>query len=401
MIDVTIEQIAPEVGSATFHGWNTGRLVKTGGALWFAANLPMPDDADGSDWTVQRTQMYRRDLSEPDGAWELAADIHPRTYTCCVDNQGRFWSISPKHFNYITLWRSGANMDLDDLVRCYDGTCAYLGMGVDRVSGSHLLIHTKDTNHMPRFPNPMICVFYDAATDAWRVSQIEMPEGRFGYVGIIVRGRKALVLLKSTQYDEVVEPNDPHYNWRMLKLARCDDLMEGQWVTEPFLMPKFGHTRMCDMMERPDGRVLLAYRHRGGDESYEATQAMPITFRVSVFGDDLKATTFEPDIDVEGGRMFLGSDGQWYFVGRSAESEALRLWRLDEANGYEPTAEWELPGTEILKGMLHTLRPDRFGGDDDGDTVHLATSDIPGVPFGDYRDRVGLVYARFDLPVGE
>ncbi|MHC4985913.1 MAG: hypothetical protein ACYTFO_07130, partial [Planctomycetota bacterium] len=141
--------------------------------------------------------------------------------------------------------------------------------------------------------------------------------------------------------------------------------------------------------------------HRGGDESYEAVQAMPITFRVSVFGDDLKATTFEPDLDVEGGRMFLGSDGQWYFVGRPVDGEALRLWRLDEANGYEPTAEWELPGTEVLRGMLHTLRPDRFGGDDDGDIVHLATSDIPGVPFGDYRDRVGLVYARFDLPVGE
>ena len=401
MIDVTVEQVAKEVSTSTLHGWNTGRLVKAGGALWFAANRPKPDDDDDSDWTVQRTQMYRRDLSEPDGKWELAADIHPRTYTCCVDHLGRFWSISPKHFNYITLWRSEPNMDLDNLVRCYDGSCAYLGMGVDRETGSHLLIHAKDTNHMPRFPNAMICVFYDAPTDAWRVSRIEMPEGRFGYVGIIVRGRKAMALLKSTQLDPVVEPNEPHYNWRLLKLARCDDLMEGEWVVEPFLMRKFGNTKVCDMMERPDGRFLLAYRHRGGDESYEATQEMPITFRVSVVDDDLKATTYEPGIDVEGGRMFLGSDGRWYFVGRPTDGEALRLWRLDEAGGYKPTAEWDLPGTEILKGMLHTLRPDRFGGEDDGDTIHLATADQPGVAFGDWRDRFDIYHARFDLPVND
>ncbi len=401
MIDVTIEQVSPEVGSATLHGWNTCRLIKTDGALWFVANKPTPDGDDGSNWLVQRTLMYRRELSAG-GQWELAADIEPRTYTCCVDNQDRFWSISPKHFNYITLWRSEPNMDLDTLVRCYDGRCAYLGMGVDRVSGSHLLIHTEDTNHMPRFPNPMICVFYDAETDSWRVSQIDMPEGRFGYVGIIVRGRKAVVLMQSTQYDPVVEPNDPHYNWRLLKLARCDDLMEGKWVTKPLAMRTFGQSLPSDMVEMPDGKILIAYKHRGGDDSYEATQEQPYAFTISIVSPDLSFDTFTPDLDIEaGGRVFLGSDNRWYLVGKPTDGEALRLWRLDADNGFEPTAEWLLPGTEVLKSMLHTLRPDRVGGEDDGDTVHLATSDTPGVPFGDSRDRFAIMHASFDLPVGE
>ena len=403
MIDVTVECVVDEVGAGTLHGWNTGRLIKTGGALYFAANKVMPEGADESDWRVQNTLMFRRDLSAADGAWELAADIEPRTYTCCVDHLGRFWSISPKHFNYITLWRSEPNMGLGNFTRCYDGSCAYLGMGVDRHTGNHLLIHAEDTNHMPRFPNPMICVFYDAETDSWRTSRIEMPEGRFGYLGIIVHGRKAVILMQSTQLDPVVEPNEPHYNWRLLKLARCDDLMEGKWVTEPLAMRKFGQSLPSDMVEMPDGRILVAYKHRGGDESYEATQEKPYAFTVSVVNpDDLSFETFTPNIDVEAsGRLFLGSDNRWYLAGRPAVDAALRLWRLDAAGGFEPTAEWDLPGTDVLKSMLHTLRPDRVGGEDDGDTVHLASSDQPGVSFGDPRDRFGIIHARFNLPVKE
>ena len=400
MLDATVEGIAKEVGAGTLHGWNTGRLIKTGGALYFAANKVMPEGADESDWRVQNTLMFRRDLSAPDGAWELAADIEPRTYTCCVDNLGRFWSISPKHFNYVTLWRSDPNMGLGNFTRCYDGTCAYLGMGVDRQTGNHLLVHTEDCNHMPRFPNPMICVYYDAETDSWRKSSIPMSEGRFGYVGIMVRGRKAVILMQSTQLDPVVEPNEPHYNWRLLKLARCDDLMEGKWTTQPLAMRKFGQTKPSDMVEMPDGNILVVYKHRGGDESYEATQETPFLTHISRVSPDLSFETFLPGVDVEPGRLFLGSDGRWYLVGKPMEADMLRLWRLDADNGFKPTAEWDLPGTEVLKGgLLHTLRPDRFGGDDDGDTIHLATSDTPGVAFGDPRDRFGINHARFDLPV--
>ena len=400
MIDVTVECVVDEIGAGTIHGWNTARLFKYDNVLYFAGNEIQTPENSGNVWRDHGV-IFRRDLSAG-GSWEQMAVIDPRVYTSCIDHLGRFWTVSPRHFNYVTLWRSEPGMDLDNWTRCYDGTCAYLGTGVDRQTGNHLLIHTEDTNQMPRFPNPMICVFYEAATDSWRKSRIEMPEGRFGYVGIIVRGRRAVILMQSTQLDPVVEPNEPHYNWRLLKLARCDDLMEGDWHAQPWLMRKFGQTKPSDMVEMPDGNILVAYKHRGGDESYEATQETPFTSYISRISPDLSVETFEPGIDVKSMRMFLGSDGRWYLVGRPTDAEMLHLWRLDAADGFKVTAEWDLPGTDKLKGgHLHTLRPDRVGGEGDGDTVHLATGDHPRIRFDDTVDRFGLWHASFQLPVNE
>ena len=396
MIDVTVECVVDEIGATTIHGWNSARLFKYDNVLYFAANEIQTPENSGDVWRDHGV-IFRRDLSA-DASWEQMAVIDPRVYTSCIDHLGRFWTVSPRHFNYVTLWRSEPGMDLAKWTRCYDGTCAYLGTGVD-AAGNHLLIHTEDCNHMPRFPNAMICVFYDAATDSWRKSRFEMPEGRFGYVGIIVRGRKALVVLQSTQLDPAVEPNEPHYNWRLVKLARCDDLMEGQWTVQPWLMRTFGQTKLWDMVEAANGSILVAYKHRGGDESYEATQETPFAFYISRILPDLSVETFEPGIDVESTRMFLGSDGRWYLAGRPTGAERLHLWRLDEGNGFKVTANWDLPGTERLKGgLLHTLRPGRVGGDGDGDTIHLVTSDRARVAFDDTCDRFAMVHARFDLP---
>jgi len=399
MIDVKVHQVVAEIGAGTLHGWNTGRLFKYDGVLYVAASEIQTPENSEPVWR-NRGVIFRRDLNNG-GEWEQSFVIEPRVYTSCIDNLGRFWTASPRHFNYVTLWRSDPKMNLDKWTRCYDGTCAYLGMGVSP-EGDHLLIHTKDTNHMPRFPNAMICVYYNAATDSWSKSRIEMPEGRFGYSGIVVRGRKAVVLLQSTQLDPAVEPNEPHYNWRLLKLAHCDDLLEGKWRVKPWLMRKFGQTQPCDMIEAPDGTMIVAYKHRGGDESYKATQQEPYSFYIGRFGNDLSVTSYEPGIDVQPTRMFVGSDRRWYLVGRPTGQEQLHLWRLDEAGGFKPTADWALPGTEALKsGLMHTLRPDRFGGEDDGDTVHLVASDAPTAPFGQGCDRFGLLHAHFDLPVNE
>jgi len=398
MIDVTVERVADEVGSGTIHGWNTGRLFKFDGALYFAANEVQTPENSGDVWG-EKGLIFRRDL-QAGGAWQQMAAIDPRVYTSCIDHLGRFWTVSPRHFNYVTLWRSEPGMDLDKWTRCYDGTCAYLGMGVDR-DGNHLLIHAEDSNDMPRLPNAMISVFYDVATDSWRKSRIEMPEGRFGYVGIIVRGRRGVVLLQSTQLDPVVEPNEPHYNWRLIKLARCDDLMEGEWRVQPWLMRKFGQTKPSDMVEMPNGDLLVSYKHRGGDDSYEATQETPFASYISRIGPDLSVETFEPGIDAGSTRMFVGSDGRWYMVGRPTGAEALHLWRLDEADGFKPTADWPLPGTETLKSGVHTLRPDRFGGEGDGDTIYLVAGDRTLVPFNPAIDRFGISCARFDLPVDD
>jgi len=400
VINVTVERVAEEVDPGTIHGWNTGRLFKLDGALYFAANEVNPLAADPQAHWRNHGLIFRREL-KADGGWEQIADIEPRVYTSCIDHLGRFWTASPRHFNYVTLWRSGPEMDLEHFTRCYDGTCAYLGMGID-ASGNHLFIHTEDANQMPRFPNAMIAVFYEAATDSWHMSRIETPEGRFGYVGIVVRGRRAIALLQSTQLDPAAEPKPPHYNWRLLRLARCDDLTQGEWHQQPWLMRAFGRTRPSDMTVAPDGSIVIAYQHRGGDDSYEATQARPFELHIAQISDDLSVTTHEPGMDAESMRLFVGSDGRWYAVGRPTGQERLHLWRLDQADGFKPTAEWDLPGTEKIKGsVVHTLRPDRFGGEADGDTVHLVTSGQARVAFDDSTDHLDLWHARFDLPVNE
>jgi len=394
-LDVSVALVAEKVGSATMHGWNTGRLLKVDGSLYVVANKVRPPDADPDDWSHDRGLIFRRQ-AEGAAPWEQIAEIAPRAYTCCVDPFGRFWTVSPRHFNYVTLWRSGPKMDLDHLTRCYDGTCAYLGTGVG-ADGNHLLLHAEDANHMIRLPNAMIGLFYDAATDSWHKSRMETPEGRYGYVGILLRGRRAIALLQSTLLDPAAEPEPPHYNWRFLRLARCDDLTKGEWVQRPWLIRKFGQTRPHDLIVAPDGAVYLAYHHRGGDDSYEATQERPYAYRIARIHDDLSVDTFDPGIDPAGSRLFIDGGGRWYAVGRT--DGLLHLWRLDPDRGFQATDHWTLPGTEVLQGsILHTLRPERFGGEAGGDTVHLMTSEPDPGRFSSRAGELALWHARFDLP---
>ena len=65
------------------------------------------------------------------------------------------------------------------------------------------------------------------------------------------------------------------------------------------------------------------------------------------------------------------------------------------------TLRIEVNGTEKISAMLHTLRPERFGGESDGDTVHLVSSDVKPPAFNTTVESFGLWHASFDLPVNE
>ena len=399
-IDTTIEMVAEAVSPGTLHGWHSSRLVKYDNALYFMACQICPEGLPERSDQRDRSQIYRRDLSAG-GAWQEADDIAQRCYTSVVDNQGRMWVFHPWSFSNITVYRSDPGMDLDTFTRCYDGTCFYGGTGVD-AEGNCLILHAEDSNHTPRFPNAMMTVFYDAETDSWHRSRMETPEGRFGYVGAIVHGRSATTLLQSTLYDPTSAPSVNGYNWRLLRLARCRDLQVGEWVQDPFLMRSFGETHMYDMTEGRDGNIYISYKHRGGDESFEAIANDPKPTYITRVHKDLSTDVFELDLDATGTQLFIDSAGQWYLVGRLEDAGPLHLWRLDPKAGFKPTAEWELAGTEGLQGyILHTLRPERFGGEGSGDTVHLATAARhadyePGEPHP-----VTIWHAHFDLPVRE
>lgn len=150
----------------------------------------------------------------------------------------------------------------------------------------------------------------------------------------------------------------------------------------------------------PGGRVHAAFVHRGGDDSYEETQTRPLEFQVVRVDDDLSFETFLPGITPEPARLIADSRGRIYVVG--ANEGLLHLWRLDPDNGYRVIGEWPLPGTQqISKSLPHTLRPERFGGEGDGDTVHLVASDSERDKPGTKPHDLQLWYARFELPVGE
>lgn len=390
-----IELIRNPVNTCTIHGWNTGRLFRQDGTLYFAANVPRPSGNDDADWAQDRGLIFHR----PEGAdrWEERAEIPPRFYTGCVDGDGRCWIVDPQEFSRVKLWRTRAAMNFEKLDLMYQGTCAYLGAGVSP-DNSFLFMHAEDTNHTVRFPNAMIGVYYDRPTDSYHLSRIETPQGRFGYVGIIQTGRKAIALLQLTQYDPEVEPNEPYYNWRMIKLVRCDDLIEGKWTEQPVLERAFGQTQMQDMMRGPDGMIYTSCKHRGGDESYEVTQELPFTNRIIRVAEDLSFETFFPDIDSDSTRLFFDSRGHMYAVGRNGG--ILHLWKLDIDDGMKVTSHWPLEGTEKMAGgIMHTLRPERFGGEGDGDTIHLATSNPDPGGFGSTVRELELWYTRFELPV--
>ena len=81
------------------------------------------------------------------------------------------------------------------------------------------------------------------------------------------------------------------------------------------------------------------------------------------------------------------------------------LFRRDPDGKWAPIAElkavkeYELPGTDVLEGyVIHTLRPERFGGESDGNTVHLLSVKQVYQADGKTVAHGELWHAAFDLP---
>ncbi len=388
MIDVRVQLISDNVSPGTIHGWHSSRLLKYDGTL-YAFPTRREDAADYDDAPVQ---IYSR---KPGGQWE-AGDLVPLpAYTTCFGPAGEFWTYGSYDFNNVHVWRS-APLNINQTERLHSGKCFYGGTGVDD-QGNFLALHSERTEHYFGVPNKMMSAFYDVETDRWHHSQMPTPEGRYGYVGVIVRGRQAYALLKSTVYDFAASPMGPmHYNWRHIRLVKCDDLTKGVWTQHPWLVRRFGMTWIHDLSIGPDGHRYIFMRHRGGDESFAATEAMPIEGSVSRWHNDLSVEQFKIPIEIEAGRMHFSQSGRCYITGRPTEGRGLRLWELSMED-FSVAGEWDLPGTEAFTTYVyHTLKPERFGGEDDGDTVHLMTASV-----GDRQLEDGLAdlwHVQFDLP---
>jgi hypothetical protein len=397
-IAVRAEKVCDRISANTIHGWQSCRLVKFGGSLYASAGALRPGENAGDMQGSGKGLVFRRD---PGGKWAPIAELKARVYSWCVAPDGTFWIVGPDSYNDCKTYRTAAPKDFANLEPVYQGTCTYHGAGVSP-EGNFLLLHAENLRIESFVPNAVIAAFYDRKAGRWHQSKLETPEGRYGYEGILVRGGTALAVLNSAILDKAANPVPPHYSWRHIRLARCDDLAKGQWVNQPWLMPKYGNTVLQDLMRGPDGAAYLAYSHRGSDVSYEKAEKAPMLHYVARIGDDLKAEVFPTGIDAASTRLLVDGAKNWYLVGRPAPRKNLRLWKLDSAAGFKPVKEYELPGTDVLEGyVIHTLRPERFGGEGDGDTVHLLSAKFAYQADGKTIDNSApseLWHAAFDLP---
>jgi hypothetical protein len=389
MIDVKVEQVSDAVSGGIQHGWHSSRLVMQDGKLYAIAPIPGASAEAGPPYV----RVFRR---EPAGTWTVASELDVTTYTTCIGPAGEFWMMGSTDFNNCHIWKSAPHAP-NATEHVYEGRCFYGGTGMDQ-EGNFLFLHAERTDQHYGVPNAQIAAFYDARTDTWHTSRFPTREGRYGYVHVFVRGRRALALIQSTIYDFRANPVGMrvHYNWRYVRVVRCDDLTKGEWTQEPWLMPRYGRTCITDATESPDGAYRVLVRHQGGNDSFEATRAKPDEFLLATLGPDRPAETVKLDIDACAARLFFSGDGRWFMTGRPEAGGDMRLWQLDPTD-YSVLNEWELPGTAVLGGaVVRTLRPDRWGGQDDGQTVHLLSGDT-GMDEME-GDRMGMWHVQFDLP---
>ncbi|MEN6665782.1 MAG: hypothetical protein ABFD85_17455 [Phycisphaerae bacterium] len=395
-LPVRFELVSDQVDVATIHGWNTCRLLKLDGALYASGLAARAEDDKTDNWAAQKGIVFRR---SDDGKWRRIAGGLPRIYTWAAGAEGTVWAVAPSWYTNTHTYRSGKGPDFSAgaFKKVYDGTCSYEGVGASP-EGNFLLLHAKSSNMKAGTANAIVAAFWEQAAGKWHYSELPTPEGRYGYAGVIVRGNKALAVLQSSMEDPAANPEPPHYSWRHVRLARCDDLTKGVWVSRRWLAPAYGATSLYDLVAAPDGCAYLSYLHAGAD-TREALAKTPARHYIARIHDDLSTEVFATGLQLDAARLVLDSKGGWHIVARPALGGNLHLWTLDAATGFTAVKEYDLPGTESLKGyVLHTLNPGRFGGQDDGDTIHIMSTNILRAPEGGKLNRAELWHAYFKLP---
>jgi hypothetical protein len=405
VLPVNVDIVCSNVSANTIHGWQSNRLLKFEGVLYATAGVLRPNegrgDMMGSD---KKSLIFRR---EPDGQWLQVAALNERSYSWCVAPDGTFWIVAPTSYYDTRTLRTRVPRDFSSFEPVYtDGKCCYFGASTSS-EGNFLLLHAEkeDANDFMA-ANAVISVFYDCATGKWHKSRTETPEGRFAYEGILLQGNAALAILNSAIRRP--EGGSSIWNWRHVRLARCDDLTQGKWVNQAWLMPKYGHTVLQDMIRGPDGCVYLAYSHSASDVSWEEADKAPLRHYIARIHDDLTVDVFPTGLATPSKatwslstRIFVDSTKNWYLLGRPAPNKNLHLWKLNPDAGFKPVTEYELPGTDVLEGyVIHTLRPERFGGESDGNKVHLLTTRHIYGADKKTIDHAELWHASFDLPAG-
>jgi len=383
-----VEKIAAHVSATTIHGWNTCHLVQRGGELFASAVISNPRAADY--WDHEGAFFRRRD-----GSWEEIGSLPFNPYTMAVAPDGAFWVVAPSSYTECRVYRSRVPGSLSDLEEVRRGTCSYLGAAIGS-EGNFVVLYAESADSIAGTPNAVTAAFYEHASDGWHCSRIPTPEGRYGYEGIVLRGRQAIAVLNSSLTDpEHSDAKGTRYSWRHVRLARCDDLTKGEWTQSGWLFPQDGRTALQDLIVGPDGDLYLSYSHVAA-ASHAALLAIDrVPHRIARIHSDLSVETFETGLQVGAARLLVDPSGGFHLVGRWGVG-GLRLWDLDRERGFRAGAPRELAGTDALEDyVVYTLCPERFGGESGGDTVYLLGTRSPADPPGKERADIDLWLASF------
>jgi len=391
-IPTTVERVGENLSTGVIHGWQTNHLLMYRGVLYAGGRVD--DPSAQNTWKCSGAYFRRK----PGGKWERIAAVPQPTYMILIGPDGRVWDVTPSDYAKTEILHMRRPLYFGRFEMPYCGTNAYLGASVSP-EGNFLVMHAEVPEMEAFKPNAIVAAFYEQATGKWHKSRFVTPEGRYGYIGIILRGRKALAVLNSALADPKAVPEPPHYSWRHVRLARCDDLTRGEWTNKGFLMPEYGDTTLQDLIEGPDGSAYLSYGYRGGS-TLEDARSRPMLHYIARIKDDLSTHVFATGINASATRILVSRKGDWYLVGRASDGD-LHLWDLRH---FKPVKEYDLPATDKLEGyMIHTLDPDRFGGEDDGDTIHVVSAryvndkgEKPAA--GEKATKAELWWARFELP---
>jgi hypothetical protein len=414
-IEAHAELVCEKVHRSTIHGWHSNRLLRYGGTMYACATLPI---APGEkDWDAKGVFLRR----EADGKWSQAGDFPHQPYLMCAGPDGRFWVLGSTSFLNLHVYRMKNPLDFGSFEELYTGTNAYMGAGISP-EGNLLVLHAENYVEKALSPNAVIAAFYDNRTNKWRLNRLDTPEGRNGYEGIILRGNRGLAVLNSTINDPAHAAGGT-YSWRHVRLARCEDLSEGleikpgkrepgaprpwsknqlsagKWTNVRWLMPADGRTALQDFVVAPDGYAYLSYAHVSA-ESDEAMKKMAETpHYVARIHEDLTTDIYPTGLKASATRLIIDDKGKWYILGRPAAGGNLRLWAVSPERAFAPVKEYVINNTEKLEAyVIHLLCPARFGGESDGNTIHILSSRVPKDAVGKELDYAELWYAEFNLP---
>jgi hypothetical protein len=376
-ITVTPEKISEAASGCSVHGWHSSRLVKYQGTIY----------AIVVTGEVESGAIMRRDKH---GAWTQVAQLPYEPYTLMVDPLGRFWVLGygPRSCQ---VYRSGEKGDLSRWEKVYEADGASHGHSAAGMSpeGNVLVMHQGGKK------GGIACTaaFYDAQTDTWHESKITGTpeiERRYAYEAIMMHGKEATVVMGSYK---AYGPDGNSYNvvgpdansgkmglWRYIRVARCQDLTKGQWEHKLIAGKRWGQSTLTDVYQARDGRIYLTYRTRGGEtqEEFDKDSMRPY---LAVIGRDLSVEIKALDYLPGGARFHVDSTGRFRLVGE--RNKELRVWDADLSNELVLSNERRLPGIEMFTGyMLHTLRPQRFGGEGDDNFIYVYSTDTRDKPQG-------------------